>query len=312
MCSGLAPKSGWRGLIETTLVASCFLHNYPPLHMPCLLRVAALHWSRGCHDEAESWDVGSRGASGPGRHLAQGGIWVGQLGSCSWRALTQAAHREMTWSLMEARLPQQMTQHVPRAHEGLTCPIETFFNREGQQRQWELISCEGQRGLRQEATFKQGGRSYCWCWHRWYIAGSVDLCQQPACRLPPFPNMHRLLLSPCGKGCWAGRREGTHLEGTQAGLAWQSGPLLQKLGTPPCPPIWLKRPVRIEEVCASYVALSLAPQISSQGNSWWHTLRKDLTCDSSNPAPLWVPHRLYSHASPQEHPIKTIIDNWCT
>ena len=38
----------------------------------------------------------SRAAPGPGRHLAQGGIWVGQLGSCSWRALTQAAHREMT------------------------------------------------------------------------------------------------------------------------------------------------------------------------------------------------------------------------
>ena len=36
--------------------------------MPCLLRVAALHWSRGFHDEAESWDVGNRGASGPGRH----------------------------------------------------------------------------------------------------------------------------------------------------------------------------------------------------------------------------------------------------
>ena len=38
--------------------------------MPCLLRVAALHWSRGFHDEAESWDVGNRGASGPGRHLS--------------------------------------------------------------------------------------------------------------------------------------------------------------------------------------------------------------------------------------------------
>ena len=46
-----------------------FPHNYPPLHMPCLLRVAALHWSRGCHDEAKSWDVGSTGASGPGWHL---------------------------------------------------------------------------------------------------------------------------------------------------------------------------------------------------------------------------------------------------
>ena len=50
-------------------MASHFPHNYPPLHMSCLLHVAALHWSRGCHDEAESWDVGSRRASGPGWHL---------------------------------------------------------------------------------------------------------------------------------------------------------------------------------------------------------------------------------------------------
>ena len=37
--------------------------------MPCLLSVADQHWSRGCHDEAERWDVGNRGTSGPGRHL---------------------------------------------------------------------------------------------------------------------------------------------------------------------------------------------------------------------------------------------------
>ena len=48
---------------------ACFPHNYPHLHMPCLFRVADLHWSRGCHDEAENWDVGSRGASGTGQNL---------------------------------------------------------------------------------------------------------------------------------------------------------------------------------------------------------------------------------------------------
>ena len=61
---------------------------------------------------------------------------------------------------MEARLLQQMTQYVPRAHEGLTCPIETLFNMEGQQSQGKLISCEGPRGLRPEAMFKQGRRRY--------------------------------------------------------------------------------------------------------------------------------------------------------
>jgi len=32
---------------------------------------------------------------------------------------------------MEARLPQQMTQYVPRDYEGLTCPIAPLFNRAG-------------------------------------------------------------------------------------------------------------------------------------------------------------------------------------
>jgi len=32
---------------------------------------------------------------------------------------------------MEARLPQQMTQYVPRAHEGLTCPIAPLFKKAG-------------------------------------------------------------------------------------------------------------------------------------------------------------------------------------
>ena len=121
--------------------------------------------------------------------------------------------------MMETRLPQQMTQYMPRAHESLTCPIETLFNREGQQRQGELISSEGPRGLISEAMFKQGGRSYCWCWHRCYIGGTVDLCQQQAYRLAPFSNMHRPLLSLCGKGCSVGRGEGIYLEGIQAGLA---------------------------------------------------------------------------------------------
>ena len=87
---------------------------------------------------------------------------------------------------MEARLLQQMTQYVPRAHEGLTCPIETLFNMEGQQSQGKLISCEGPRGLRPEAMFKQGRRRYCWCWHRWCFGVSVDLCQQRVYRLAPF------------------------------------------------------------------------------------------------------------------------------
>ena len=55
--------------METTFVDVCFPKNCPYLHTPCLLCVDDPHWSRGCHDQADSWDVGNRGASGPGRHV---------------------------------------------------------------------------------------------------------------------------------------------------------------------------------------------------------------------------------------------------
>ena len=61
---------------------------------------------------------------------------------------------------MEARLPQQMTQYVSRAHEVLTCPIAPLFNREGEQKLVEVISLEGPRGLRPEGMLKQGRRRY--------------------------------------------------------------------------------------------------------------------------------------------------------
>ena len=48
---------------------ACFPNNFPHLHTPCLVLVGDLHWSRGCHDQADSWDMGKRGASGPGRHV---------------------------------------------------------------------------------------------------------------------------------------------------------------------------------------------------------------------------------------------------
>jgi len=48
--------------------------------------VADLHCSRGCHDQEDSWDVGNRGASGPGRHaggrarvMLMGGTYIGSV-----------------------------------------------------------------------------------------------------------------------------------------------------------------------------------------------------------------------------------------
>ena len=65
---------------------ACFPKYFPHLHTPCLLRVANLHWSRGCHDKADSWDVGNRGASGPGQHaggragvMLMEGIFIGSV-----------------------------------------------------------------------------------------------------------------------------------------------------------------------------------------------------------------------------------------
>ena len=39
--------------------------------MPCLVHVSDLHWSRRSHDQADSWNVGNRGASGPGQHVGE-------------------------------------------------------------------------------------------------------------------------------------------------------------------------------------------------------------------------------------------------
>ena len=65
--------------------------NCPPLLMPCLVREDDLHWSRGCHDQADSWDVGNRGVSGPGLHVGgRAGIMlmeVTYIGSISGEAL---------------------------------------------------------------------------------------------------------------------------------------------------------------------------------------------------------------------------------
>ena len=72
--------------METAFVDASFPNKCQHLHMPCLLRVADLPWIRGCHDKADSWDVGNTGASGPGWHAGQrtgvmlmGGTYIGSV-----------------------------------------------------------------------------------------------------------------------------------------------------------------------------------------------------------------------------------------
>ena len=111
--------------METAFVDACFPNNCPPLHTPCLLRVANLHWSRGCHDQADSWDGGNRGAYGPGRHVGgSAGVVLMEgtfIGSVSGEILISDGGKTATAD----------DQYVPRAQEGLTCPIAPLFNRAG-------------------------------------------------------------------------------------------------------------------------------------------------------------------------------------
>ena len=66
---GLLPRHGGEERFSPHLWLPVFATTTHPYTMPCLLHVDALHWDRGCHNEAESWDVENRGASGPGWHL---------------------------------------------------------------------------------------------------------------------------------------------------------------------------------------------------------------------------------------------------
>ena len=75
-----------KGQIEITFVDAFFPNNFQPLHTPCLVRVGDLHWSRGCHDQTDSFNVGNRGASGPGQHVGgrvrvmlMEGIYIGSV-----------------------------------------------------------------------------------------------------------------------------------------------------------------------------------------------------------------------------------------
>ena len=74
--------------------------NCPPLLMPCLVRVADLQWSRGCHDQADSFNVGNRGASGPGQHVGgRVGVMLMEgpyIGSVSGEALISGGGQTAT------------------------------------------------------------------------------------------------------------------------------------------------------------------------------------------------------------------------
>ena len=71
MCSGACSQATRKRTDGDHICGCLFSQQLPSLHTPCLLRVDDLPWSRGCHDQADSWDVGNRGASGPGWHAVK-------------------------------------------------------------------------------------------------------------------------------------------------------------------------------------------------------------------------------------------------
>ena len=98
-----------------------------------------------------------------------------------------------------------------------------------------------------------------------------------------FSSQNMLLLALCGKGCSAGRGERTYLR--EHSQIWPDiqGFCSRNLEPHPDPNRTVKAPEK-KEVSALHLATDLA-QPNFPGDSCWHTLRKDVTCGPSNPAP---------------------------
>ena len=96
-------------------------------------------------------------------------------------------------------------------------------------------------------------------------------------------NQSILLLSLCVKVCSAGRGERTYLR--EYSQIWPDiqGFCSRNLGPYPAPNRTVKATEK-NKVSASHLASDLAPP-NSPGDSCWHTLRKDVNCGLSNPAP---------------------------
>ena len=69
MCSGACSQDTMKRTDRDRICGCLFSQQLPTLKHSLLTCVVYLHWSRGCHVQADSWDVGNRGASGPGQHV---------------------------------------------------------------------------------------------------------------------------------------------------------------------------------------------------------------------------------------------------
>ena len=69
MCSGACSQATMKRTDWDRICGYLFSQQLPTLKHSLLTCVVDLHWSRGCHGQADSWDVGNRGASGPGQHV---------------------------------------------------------------------------------------------------------------------------------------------------------------------------------------------------------------------------------------------------
>ena len=126
-----------------------------------------------------------------------------------------------------------------RTHKGPTYTVVQHHNRAGLVEAGVVVRCERQRRLRHSK-----GCHHCQL-HRWHIEQPTETCASSVSNLlkpVPHPEL-KAHMGPLwsrtallwGKGAGAGRRESTHLKGTELAWTWHPGLLLHQLGNWPWP-----------------------------------------------------------------------------
>jgi len=122
-------------------------------------------------------------------------------------------------------------------------------------------------------------------WNRWHIGGSLDLCKQPAWRFAPFVIFLTRTRSSCSSVArvavlWEGS---VHTGGNiaRSGLTFRAS--APETWDPTLPPIGQWMPLRKRSLCLTFGFRHGNTELPS--HRCWHTLRKDVTCGPSNPAP---------------------------
>ena len=172
------------------------------MFQPCLLPLAAPHWSEGCHNQGESSAMGQRNDSDPELHLSAARAAI--AGSYTGSTLWEVPISDGTWTATARTLI-----HTKRSH-------------------WPCKRASDEKGLpflelRLEAYWRQPGPL------------SVASPHQPMHCHGPRACTGFSVAPLWVKGAGAGRGESTNLKGTELAQTQTSGLLLQQLGIRPLP-----------------------------------------------------------------------------